>query len=768
MNKIFFIFFIFCFLVSDIAVSEEDVFELEASKIEFISKKNIIVASGKAKAWDQEGNKIFSDKIIYDKKNYTIKTFENSKFSNEKINISAKNFYYDIKNKIVEANQNVEVNDFKKNAYFLKNLKYFLNKDLIEGDELVIKSLDQSFFKSKKIKIDLNKKISYISNSNYTSCSKIKDSKNNFCPDWSISSSSTEHDQNKKELTHKNAILKVKNIPILYLPTLTHPDPSVKRKSGFLTPFFKSSNNVGRTISLPYFINLAEDKDITFSPIYYFSEKPMILTNYRQKFKNSYLEVDTSYWQGYKKLEENRLKGSKNHFFLDFINKEKKELSEDQLSVKFQRISDPLYHKINKINTKLINQDMDFLESKIEYKKFDYKNNYKFTINSSVNENLSENSNNKYEYIFPSGDVFYGTKKKNHNLSFISSFQGRQYEVDKKEFKLKNTLDTASDKILSKNIGLSTVFKTSFQNINYNTYHNDNSLKNINNYFTLGMENSIPFYKKNINSLQILSPKIFLKHTTGSQKDLTNQKKELEYYDIFSMNRSNDTLVPETGSSAGIGFDWEKTTFETNNEIKTKNIIEIGQVINNRKMNNMPETSSLNEKFSNVVGRYSFNFYGDENYKINNETDKKIDLYKKYQKNNLALEYKFNLDNNLNDFNKNSINLNAIYNSFYIGSNFLSKSGNFTKEKTLETEIEKKFNKNLYFSVKQKKDLFNNLSESSSAGLVYENDCISMRLDFQKNYYSTLGLKNENSLVFNITIKPFGETIAPDFSSFVK
>lgn len=768
MNKVFFIFFVFCFLVSDIAVSEEDVFELEASKIEFINKKNIIVASGKAKAWDQKGNKIFSDKIIYDKKNYTIKTFENSKFSNEKINISAKNFYYDIKKKIVEANQNVEINDFKKNAYFLKNLKYFLNKDLIEGDEVVIKSSDQSFFKSEKIKIDLTKKISYISNSNYTSCSKIKDSKNNFCPDWSISSSSTEHDQNKKELTHKNAILKVKNIPILYLPTLTHPDPSVKRKSGFLPPFFKSSNNVGRTISLPYFINLAEDKDITVSPIYYFNEKSMIMTNYRQKFKNSYLEVDTSYWQGYKKLEENRLKGSKNHFFLDFKNKEKKELSEDQLSVKLQRISDPLYHKINKINTKLINQDMDFLESKIEYKKFDYKNNYKFTINSSINENLSENLNNKYEYIFPSGDIFYGTKKKNHNLSFISSFQGRQYEVDKKEFKLKNTLDTTSDKILSRNVGLSTVFKTSFQNINYNTYHNENSLKKRNNYFTIGMENSIPFYKKNINSLQILSPKIFFKHTTGSQKDLTNQGKELEYYDIFSMNRSNNTLVPETGSNAGIGFDWEKTTFKSNNEVKTKSLFEIGQVINNRKMNNMPKTSSLNEQFSNIVGRYNLNFYGAENYKINNETDKKIDLYKKYQKNNLGLEYKFNLDNNLNDFNKNSINFSAIYNSFYIGTNFLSKSANFTKEKTLEAEIEKKFSKNLYFSAKQKKDLFNNLSESSSAGLVYENDCISMRLDFQKNYYSNLGLKNENSLVFNIIIKPFGEKIAPDFSSFVK
>ena len=52
------------------------------------------------------------------------------------------------------------------------------------------------------------------------------------------------HDSKKKTIYYKNAIIKVYDIPIFYLPMLSHPDPTVKRRSGFLVPSFEDTKNL--------------------------------------------------------------------------------------------------------------------------------------------------------------------------------------------------------------------------------------------------------------------------------------------------------------------------------------------------------------------------------------------------------------------------------------------------------------------------------------------------------------------------------------------
>ena len=52
---------------------------------------------------------------------------------------------------------------------------------------------------------------------------------------WSIQASEMLHDS-KKTIYYDNAVIKVYDIPIFYLPRLSHPDPTVDRRSGFLPP----------------------------------------------------------------------------------------------------------------------------------------------------------------------------------------------------------------------------------------------------------------------------------------------------------------------------------------------------------------------------------------------------------------------------------------------------------------------------------------------------------------------------------------------------
>lgn len=64
-----------------------------------------------------------------------------------------------------------------------------------------------------------------------------------------------------------NAVVKVKDTPVLYLPYLSFPIDS-SRKSGFLYPRISSSGNFGLDVSTPYYWNIADNYDATITPRY--------------------------------------------------------------------------------------------------------------------------------------------------------------------------------------------------------------------------------------------------------------------------------------------------------------------------------------------------------------------------------------------------------------------------------------------------------------------------------------------------------------------
>ena len=84
-------------------------------------------------------------------------------------------------------------------------------------------------------------------------------------------------------------------MPVAYFPYFYHPDPSVKRQSGFLFPQFQNSSNLGFSTQIPYYKVIDEDKDATVSPRFYTNNNIFIQTEYRQVFKNSKLVSDLSY-----------------------------------------------------------------------------------------------------------------------------------------------------------------------------------------------------------------------------------------------------------------------------------------------------------------------------------------------------------------------------------------------------------------------------------------------------------------------------------------
>ena len=126
------------------------------------------------------------------------------------------------------------------------------------------------------------------------------------------------HDSIKKTIYYDNAIVKVYDIPIFYFPKLSHPDPSVKRRSGFLVPSMYNTKNLGSGISIPYFFDLGVDKNFTITNRLYATENPLILGEYHQAYQNASLLTDFGYTDGYKNTNTKKRAGKKSHFFTRF------------------------------------------------------------------------------------------------------------------------------------------------------------------------------------------------------------------------------------------------------------------------------------------------------------------------------------------------------------------------------------------------------------------------------------------------------------------
>ncbi|MFZ5962941.1 LPS-assembly protein LptD [Thalassococcus sp. BH17M4-6] len=123
----------------------------------------------------------------------------------------------------------------------------------------------------------------------FTQLSKVAATSCQVCgtqsPLWQIRASRVVHDQEERQLYFENATLRIKDVPIFYIPYMRLPDPTLDRARGFLIPTVRSTTLLGFGIKTPYFIPIGDHRDITLTP--YLSPVTRTLeARYRQAFRN--------------------------------------------------------------------------------------------------------------------------------------------------------------------------------------------------------------------------------------------------------------------------------------------------------------------------------------------------------------------------------------------------------------------------------------------------------------------------------------------------
>ena len=105
-------------------------------------------------------------------------------------------------------------------------------------------------------------------------------------PLWRIKAARIVHDRVERTVYYESPRLEFFGIPVAYAPIFFHPDPTVRRKTGFLVPSVLRGDAIGLGVTTPFFWNLAPNYDVTFSPTFLTRQGLLAQTQWRHRLMN--------------------------------------------------------------------------------------------------------------------------------------------------------------------------------------------------------------------------------------------------------------------------------------------------------------------------------------------------------------------------------------------------------------------------------------------------------------------------------------------------
>jgi len=764
------LYIVILFFIKQITVYADDL-NIKSSSMSVDKVTKIIILNGDVRVIDEKNNQIFAEYARYDKtKGYLQTTGETRIITSEGYKVSGTNFYLDNNKKIISSKNKTLLLDTSGNEVTVEMFNYVINKNLFfsKGDiqvldvnknlynlsEIYIDELKnkivgsdvKAFLNQDDLKIsknneprifansiDITKNISKMNKGIFTYC---KNRGKDKCPPWTLQSDQIEHSSSKKTIYYKDAILKIYDFPIFYFPIFSHPDPTVKRRSGLLVPTFTNNTNTGAGINIPYFWAISQDKDLTITPKIYGRENPLLMAEYRQAFNNANLFVDTSYNKGLKRKKPSSTSGSRNHFFLDY-----NQIFIDEgniksgLDLKIQRLSHDTYFKINGIQTSLVDQDVSILENTLSYNYEE--DDFYFAASTSAFENIKKEGRSRHEYLLPSLSLEKNilTSEEYGLFDLTSNLRVRNYEVDKQTEFFTNDVSWESNKWIN-NFGLESQVLGLVKTVNYNAkntslFKNDDSNAELSG--VVGYLTKLGFYKNDYenNFSHLLAPKILMRYAPGHMRK--TEVGRLKYSNIYNINKSEEIDVIENGLSTVLGFEYKKNNLDnrgiTGTEIAS---FSVAQVISDEENTDIAPQTSMDQRFSDIVG--------EANYKINNNVD---------------FKYNFALDQNYKEINYSEIGADFTYKKSELNISYLEEKNHIGSTEYIQSEASYLINNSNKLSFSTKRNILTSSAEFYNLSYEYINDCLRAGLVYRREFYADRDIEPANSLMFKISIVPF-------------
>jgi len=657
-----------------------------------------------------------------------------------------KEFQYSINKEIIKG-ENIEVSmktnekinndnffiktgsfNLKENKFLAKDISAVLRKDLFgnnENDPRIV-----------AVSAKNDGPVTFFEKGVFTSCKKT-----DKCPPWKISAEKIEHNKTKKQIIYKKAWLEVYDFPVLYFPKFFHPDPSVKRQSGFLTPDLSSSQNTGSSISTPYFYVISDDKDITVKPQLFDNNKFLLQNEFRQKTKKTLSILDFGFVKGHDSNNNDKGDTRAHMFTSSAVDLSLDNYVNSMLKINYQKTTNDNYLKIFNLESPILPVNNTVLESIIELD-LEHKD-YDLTASFEMYETLEGSSNDRYQYVLPSYNFSKNFFLESIKGSFNLNSQGNNTLEDTNvtTSKIFNDLNYSSINNVLDN-GIKTNFDIFLKNVNTTGKNNPEYKENLHTRLMSAytFNASLPMINKTSSTFNTLEPKLSLRLSPNQMRDNNTLERRIDINNIFNTNRLSMDESFESGESVTLGLNFKKEKVNTINELsEIEEYIDfkLATVFRLKEEKNIPKNSTLNKKTSNLFGQFNF---------------KPIK--------NILFGYNFSLTEDLDTFEYNSLTTKMKYENFTTQFDYLKESGVIGKNNIIENKTEYNFNdaNSISFNVRENREL--NLTEYYNLIYEYKNDCLVAGVKYKKNYYNDADIKPVEELFFSITIVPL-TTLTP-------
>ncbi len=703
---------------------EDKNISISSKNIEYQIDKSIINFKSDVTIEDQENNLlIISNEINFNNNDRIIKSQKDSEITDNFGNIyKVKEFEYSLKKKIIKLSD-LKIRDIDKNT-FISKLAY-----LNLGDkELIAKDINLNFKtpegsenepRLKGLSLISDQNTTIVKKGTFTLCKRREN-----CPPWEMSAEEIKHDKNKKIIYYKNASLKLYDKKVFYFPKFFHPDPTVQRQTGFLIPKLQDNETSGLSLNLPYFLAIAENKDMTFNPRFFANDRFLLQSEFRQKNKKSDHIIDLSQYLS----SDKTLKG---HFFYNHSKKLNSRFYDDvEMDMILEQVSDETYLKAYKLQSPIIKNTSNLTNS-IRFGF--YEENTSINTNLDVYEDLNKGDTDRYE-IVPN---FSFSKILDNNYSFTSEGYVKNYNTNITEKVFINNLSYASNSKYFKN-GIINENNLIIKNINSDAENSANfkNKSSSNLVPTLQANYLYPLKKETKKFINTLTPRMSLKLSPNHTKNSRKKDRKIDYNNIYDLNRLGISDVTEGGISATYGYEYLKT-----NKFSLDQKMKFG-FANNLRINenvDLPANSNLGKKTSDFVGVFEYN-----------------------PSNNIKLNYDFSLKNNLVDKNYELYGFEFFLNNFSSKLEYVNENNTSLNNSYLSSETSYNFNDKNSFTFETRQNKEQSFTEFYNLIYQYQNDCLIAGIEYSKDYYSDQDLKPTENLIFKISIIPVGGINTPN------
>ena len=571
-----------------------------------------------------------------------------------------------------------------------------------------------------------------------------------FCegesPLWRIRARKVTHDAKNKDINYNDAFLDVKNVPVLYTPFLSHPDPTVKRRSGFVAPKFGTSSYLGSYLQTNYFFNISEQADVLFSPTFSANKGVLLGGRYRQYLQKGYMELNGTYLNDDTKgrnsnrgnlFASGRYELSDLWVFktnLDYVsdNLYLKELSlakNDQAwlpsNVSFERFKNRDYTAIEAYYYKLISYDLR-IRNLSEYERLKYNKPLVLPLIESEFITNPDEMGAYYKNNFSIASLYHSGGTQSQRATMINSWNLPFTSAFGEKYKLVASLKTDAYHI---------------EEYQYSLNKKDYNGNPVRVFPQIGLEWKLPFVKATETSRQIIEPVVVgvLAPNGGNKPNKIpnedSQDVSLEDTNVLDLDRYAGYDKNDNGSRVSYGVNW------------------------NTYGNIMGRTSAFLAQTYQINNKTSFGANSQNQGHLSDYVGRLYAAPAEY----LNLTYRFRLDRKDYKLNYNELaaNVGTDMLSLYASYIYLQKNKNasesLAERKELYTSLRARLTRDWSVSIYNRQDLAHGGGSLEHGGnIIYEDECVTFVTTIKKYNSNDPSLDDSYEFSFMFYLKTLG------------